>query len=39
LNEQSSEIKANIALINAAIIFNPIEELTIKNIRWSGEQG
>jgi len=30
LNEQSNFIKANIALINAALVFNPTEELTIK---------
>ena len=30
INEQFSQIKANIALINAAMIFNPTEELTIK---------
>jgi TonB-linked SusC/RagA family outer membrane protein len=30
INEQSSVIRANIALINAALIFNPIEDLTIK---------
>ena len=30
MNEQSTLIKANIALINAALVFNPIEELTIK---------
>ena len=30
INEESTLIKANIALINAALIFNPVEELTIK---------
>ena len=30
IKEQSTIIKANIALINAALVFNPIEELTIK---------
>ncbi len=30
INEQSSVIRANIALINAALVFNPIEDLTIK---------
>jgi TonB-dependent starch-binding outer membrane protein SusC len=30
MNEQSNVIKANIVLINAALIFNPIEELTLK---------
>ncbi len=30
INEQSTIIKANIALINAALIFNPTEEITIK---------
>jgi len=30
LNEQSTLVKANIALINAALIFNPTKEITIK---------
>lgn len=30
INEQSTLIKANIALINAALIFNPTEEISIK---------
>jgi len=30
INEQSSVIRANIALINAALVFTPIKDLTIK---------
>src|SRR3546814_8515445 len=30
INEQHNEVKANVVLANAALIYNPIKELTIK---------
>lgn len=30
INEQHSEVKANVVLLNAALLFNPIPEVTIK---------
>ena len=30
INEQNNQVKANVALLNAALIFKPIEEITIK---------
>ncbi len=30
INEQNNQVKANVALLNAAIVFKPIDEITIK---------